>query len=188
MSEIDKIEKYLNKLLLLCKGQVKGEADVSGGTGWSNSVIFEEGKLKTIKSSQSSAMALRIINNGRVGVSGSTKIDKSEVDKILKDALTVSKLGLKAEFKLPHPITVQKKVKLYDDAICDFGEDKFISLGKKIIKKVSQQEPAMKVNSVGFGWGWGESVFMNSRGVSYAQKGSNVSFGLEISKIKEAKR
>ncbi len=185
MGDIQKVKKNVKELIHLCGKRTGGEADVSGGTGWSSSVSFEEGKLKTIKSSQSSSMALRIIDNGRVGVSGSTKIDKTEVDKIIKDALAVGKLGLRAEFKLPPPTTAQKKVKLYDDAICNFNEDKFISLGEKIIQEVGRREPAMKVNSVGFGWGWGESVFINSRGIDYTQKGSSISFGLEISKIKE---
>ena len=184
MDGIKKVKELANELLALCRNQVDGGAEISGGRGWGSSIAFEEGRLKTIKSAQTSSIALRIIHKGKIGVSGSTRIGKKEIKDILTDAKNVSRFGKKADFDFPFPCKANKP-RLFDTRICQIREGDLIEKGERIIQRIKDKGLEMKVNSLGFSYGWGENYFTNSKGILSEQKGTSNSFSLEISKIKE---
>lgn len=184
MSDINELKKLSKKLLVRCKDVESLEADISSGVGWGSSVDFENDKLKSISSAQRSSISLRVINKKKLAVSGTTLLDKEEINGVYKDVLNLSKFGKRVNFNLPKSRNITKRPKTFDASVEKIKIDELVEKGKLLISKVKEKESKMVVNSLTFATKSSSSLFLNTNDVSDESKVTGTSFGIEISKIK----
>jgi PmbA protein len=122
------LQSLLDKAKKVCE-----QAEVFWVTSQNTDASFEANRLKSVETRQGRFLALRIVKDGRIGVSSTNKLDNA--DEILDMALDVAKFGAKAEFELPAP---QKypDVKVYDDAVNQVPIEKMVELGNTMITAV----------------------------------------------------
>ena len=100
---------------------------------WNQSVHFEANRVKQMDSRESSGVALRIVNGGKVGFAATTNLQKA--DSLIDDALEVLPFGPDGQFKFP---SVQNfaSVDVYDPTVESFPLEAMIDLGQKLIERV----------------------------------------------------
>ena len=77
---------------LIEKAMVKAQgAQASLGQSESTAVSFENDKLKSVKSSQSTGMSVKVIVDGKIGTSHTTDVD--DVDGVVARALEAAEFG-----------------------------------------------------------------------------------------------
>ncbi len=119
----------VNKLVEKAMAKAQG-AQASLGQSESTDVSFENDKLKSARSSQSTHMSLKVIVDGKVGSSHTTDIN--DVDGVVKRALEVAEFGSPAHFQFPSPQEVSD-VKTYDDAVLPVTKDEMVSIGAEMM-------------------------------------------------------
>jgi PmbA protein len=127
---------------------------------------------------------LRIIKNGKSGVSATNKMEKGEISRIVREAEEVAEFGKEANFELPTPTKVTEP-KLSDPEVENIKEAELLSAGEKIIDTILSCEPKMRINYLGFTKGSGIEVFLNSNGVKLVEKHSSQGIDLEFGRIKK---
>jgi PmbA protein len=77
-------------------------------------VVFEANRLKQLQTRQGLIVALRIIREGKIGFSTTTRLDDREA--LVSRAVEVSQFGAPARFELPHH-RVYPQVEVYDPEV-----------------------------------------------------------------------
>lgn len=107
---------------------------------WSEPVVFEANRLKSLERRESSGMALRVIKDGRIGFSSSTRGDDPEG--LIKRALETAPFGPQALIELPDYRSFVP-VKVYDAAVESYPLEDMVQLGQTLIDKVREEEPQL---------------------------------------------
>ena len=137
-------------------------------------VSFEDDKLKSSRSSQSTRLSLKVIVDGRLGSSYSTDID--DVDGVVERALQVAEFGNTCHFEFPAP-QEYPDVKTYDETVVAFSQEEMVSIGKSMISQVKEYNPNI-ILSPGVTRNITTSEFANSNGVKCEDKSTYVSFDI----------
>lgn len=96
-------------------------------------VSFEANRLKLLESRQSLGVGLRIIKEGRLGISSATSLEHPEA--LVEAALEVSQFGAVARFELP-PLAPYPQVAVYDPTIESLEVTEMVEMGQSLIDKV----------------------------------------------------
>jgi PmbA protein len=109
------------------------EAEIMIHENISTPVGFEAEKLKEIETRETWGLGVRIIKNGRIGISSTSNPDQfmTAIDR----AIELSEYGPKAHFKLPSKTTYEE-VKTYDPQIETILLEQMADYGREIIAKV----------------------------------------------------
>jgi PmbA protein len=83
-------------------------------TEQTSAVDFDNNRLKSAESSQRTHIDLKVIVDGKVGVSSTT--DTRDIEGVVGRALEAAEFGSPAHFELPDPLSLQA-VKIFDPAI-----------------------------------------------------------------------
>ncbi len=149
-------------------------AQASLGRSESTDVSFENDKLKSARSSQSTQMSVKVIVDGKVGSSHTTDIN--DVDGVVERALEVAQFGSPAHFQFPSTQKVSD-VKTYDDAVLPVTKGEMVSIDEEMMALLKEYNPEIILHA-----GAGKSVdsgeFANSGGVEYA--GERTDFGVYV--------
>jgi PmbA protein len=139
------------------------------------SVKFEANKLKQLQTNQSTSMALRVVNNGRIGYATSTGITNAA--RLVANAVETAEFGSIAKFQFPGK-EKYPKVNIYDDTVNDITTKDIISLGKEMIEAVTGFSPGISCDG-----SVSRSIItvrlMNSRGGEAEFKKSYFGMGVE---------
>ena len=160
---------------LVEKAMTKAQgAQASLARSESTDVSFENDKLKSARSSQSTQMSVKVILDGKVGSSHTT--DVNDVDGVVKRALEVAEFGSPAHFQFPSPQEASH-VKIYDDAVLSVTKDEMVSIGEEMMALLKDYNSDIVLHaSIGKGSDSGE--FANSNGLDYA--GESTDFVVQI--------
>ncbi|TAK27186.1 MAG: TldD/PmbA family protein [Chloroflexota bacterium] len=118
--------------------RVAEQAEVYAFQETETPVGFEANRLKMLQTSQTRGVALRIIKNGRVGLSATTRW--GELDKLVDAAVETAQFGAEARFDLPGP-TRYPSVDVYDPAVEAVPIETMVQLGQTLIDRVRGQVP-----------------------------------------------
>lgn len=140
----------------------------------STDVSFENDRLKAVKSSQSTGMSVKVIVDGKIGLSHTT--DTSDLDGVVERALEAAEFGSPAHFEFPSP-QAGEDVKVYDDAVPPVPKDEMVRIGEEMIALVKEYNSNI-ILSAGAGKVVGRSEFANSSGVEYASEGTGFGVGI----------
>ena len=137
-------------------------------------VSFENDNLKFVKSSQSTAMSIKVIVNGKIGSSHTTDID--DVDGVVERALEAAAFGSPAHFEFPGPQKVPE-VALYDHAVLPVTKEQMVDIGEEMMTQVKGYNPDILL-SAGVSKSVSRKIFANSAGAKHSAEGTN--FGLGV--------
>ena len=118
--------------------KVAEEAEVFMVTAEETPVQFEANRLKHIQSKQSTSVALRIIRQGRIGYSASTRIDDSQ--DLVSMAVETAQFGMPARFEFPSP-AFYPEIEVLDPDVDSVSIDDMIKLGEELITPVTGHTP-----------------------------------------------
>ncbi len=118
--------------------RVAEEAEVFAVTSEETSVQFEANRLKHIQSKQSTSIALRIIRQGKIGYSASTRLDDSQ--DLVNMAVETAQFGMPARFEFPSPASYPE-IEVLDPDIESVSIDDMIKLGEELIASVTSHTP-----------------------------------------------
>ena len=141
----------------------------------STDVSFENDKLKSIKSSQSTMMSVKVIVDGKVGSSHTTDI--GDTDGVVERALELAEFGSPAHFQFPEP-QAGTDVKVYDENVLSVTKDEMVNIGQEMMTMVKDYNSDIIV-SAGADKNVDRGEFANSAGVGYSTE--DTSFGVYVS-------
>ncbi len=99
-------------------------------------VVFEANRLKLLQSRETERIILRLVKDGRVGVSSTNNIKDQRG--LLQRALEVVPYGTEARFTLPGPVEYPT-VNGYDPAVEKMDIEDMVQLGQSMIDSVRRQ-------------------------------------------------
>ncbi len=103
-----------------------------------SAVDFENDKLKSAESSQRTAINVKVIKDGKVGVSSTT--DPNDVDGVVNRALEAAEFGSDAHFEMPEAGELNP-VKIYDPALLPVQKPEMINLGEQMMGMIKAYNP-----------------------------------------------
>lgn len=115
------------------------EAEVFSTLRRETQAYFEANRLKQVQTRESEGVALRLIKDGRLGFSASTKPGREE---ILARALEVVPFGEEAKFHFPE-LGSYPAVETYDAEVEKIPEEKLAELGQELIDRLREHEPEL---------------------------------------------
>ena len=144
----------VNRLIEKAMEKAQG-AQASLGQSESTNVHFENDKLKSVKSSQSTGMSIRIIVDGKIGSSHTTDID--DVDGVVARALEAAEFGSPAHFEFPGP-QQGPDVKVYDDAVLPVTKGEMVRRNNAASRCTSPNSNFLPTGDIDFSCGEGTTA------------------------------
>ena len=145
---------------------VHGLAEVFGVMSERRHVEFEANRPKNIGQSQSSGIALRIINtNGRVGFSSTNDVDK--IDDLVHRVGALAEYGAEASFEFPGAANYSS-VDSFDHGVTDLSDDEMLDFGRTAVDAILSEYPEA-LCSVDINKSSGQQRLINSAGIDASQ-------------------
>lgn len=154
------------------------EAEVYRVESESHPVLFESNKLKEAMRRDTSGVALRVIDQGRLGFTSTTDVNR-ELELVDRAAALVC-FGSEALFKFPEP-SHYSQVDVVDPNVPRISHRSMIDTGEGLIERLLDEWPDLLCD-VRVGWAMGSGRIMNSAGidVSYDQTTYYCSLGAQL--------
>jgi len=121
---------------------------------------FEANRLKLLQTRRTSGLSLRLIKNGRIGFTSSTKPEAAQ--DIVDRALALAEFGAEAKFAFPAR-GVEREVQVYDSLVDGLSIEAMVEMGQRMIDRVRAYNPAILCN-VGVSRFVATTQLLNSRG------------------------
>ena len=134
-------------------------------------VVYENDKLRSIRMSQSSSIALRVIADGRQGSSFTN--DMADTEGLVERALENARYGAPATFVFPGP-SEGPKVQIFDPEIRAITREEMVTTGGEMLERVKSAQPDVLVDC-GASTSWGRAVLANSSGAHMVEEGTHYS-------------
>lgn len=144
-------------------------------------VEFEANRPKNIGQSQSSGIALRIINgDGRIGFSSTT--DEDKIDELVDRTNALSEFGAEAKFQFP-TASDYPSVETVDDSAYSVTDDQLLSFGRSAIDAILSEFPEA-LCAADFSVSSGQQRLLNSKGVDVEHSHTSCSFYMGVELIR----
>ena len=101
-------------------------------------VLFEANRLKLVETKESYGVALRIIKDGRIGLSSTSNFD--DTDGLIRNTLEVAKFGPEARLSFPSN-TDFSEVPVYNPATTEQSIEAMTDLGQEAIANLREYNP-----------------------------------------------
>ncbi len=129
----------MESVLELAK-KVADEAEVFVVTASETPVAFEANRLKVLESNESISVSLRIVKDGRIGFSSTSRLDNPQA--LVDMAVETAQFGAPARFTLPRQ-TAYPEIEVYDPAMETFSTEDMVQLGESLIARVREHTPEL---------------------------------------------
>ncbi|MHB1005428.1 MAG: TldD/PmbA family protein [Chloroflexota bacterium] len=137
-------------------------------------VSFETNRLKILQTRRTSGLSLRLVKNGRVGFTSSTKPEAAK--DIVERALAVAEFGAEAKFDFPTGGVV-REVQVYDALVDGLSVDALVEMGQRMVDRMRAYNPEI-LNDVRVSRAVASTQILNSRGGSVGERKSVLSSSL----------
>ena len=136
-------------------------------------VNFENDRLKSAESSQRTDIQVKVIKDGKVGLSSTT--DPGDIQGVINRAVEAAEFWTPAHFQMPSPQPTQP-VKTYDASLVPLAKPDMIQLGQGMMDMIKSYNPdilagAQVTKTVQ------QVEFANSAGAAYTEQHSNYNVG-----------
>lgn len=169
----------INKILEMA-ARVAQDAEVMEVTSQETPVEFENNKLKSVSTRSAKGYALRIVKDGRIGFSSTTKPDGAA--ELVEHALDTVQFGQEANFELPSQPAVLPNVKVYDEEVVKISVEQLVEAGQALMDGIRSNEPDAQV-SVWIDKACGTQRLVNTRGLDVLSEGTYYSIGASLELI-----
>jgi PmbA protein len=168
----------LSESLLNAAAAKFDEAEVYRIEMESHPVSFEANRLKEIMRRDTSGVALRVIDDGRIGFTSTT--DASRESELVDRAATLAPFGSEAKFEFPAP-SEYPTVDIVDAKIPAVSQQSMIDVGQGLIERLMDEWPELLCDAR-IGWSTGRGRIMNSAGIDaeYEQTSYYCSLGAQL--------
>jgi PmbA protein len=168
----------LSESLLNAAASKFDEAEVYRIEMESHPVSFEANRLKEIMRRDTSGVALRVIDNGRIGFTSTT--DASRESELVERAAALAPFGSEAAFVFPGP-SEYPTVDIVDPAVTQVAQQAMIDTGQGLIERLLDEWPDLLCDAR-IGWSTGRGRLMNSAGIDagYEQTSYYCSLGAQL--------
>jgi len=168
----------LSESLLNAAAAKFDQAEVYRIESESHPVSFESNKLKEIMRRDTSGVALRVIDDGRVGFTSTT--DAARESQLVDRAASLTPFGAKAEFSFPAP-SEYPTVDIVDPKVPQVSQQSMIDTGQGLIERLMDEWPDLLCDAR-IGWSTGKGRIMNSAGIdeTYEQTSYYASLGAQL--------
>ncbi len=129
----------MEDILALAK-KVADEAEVFLVTTKETPVVFEANRLKMLETKESVSVSLRIIKNGKIGFSSTTRLDDPQM--LVDMAVETAEFGASAKFVLPSK-EAYPQIEVYDPETEKVAIEDMVELGESLIAKVRSHTPEL---------------------------------------------
>lgn len=154
----------LEKVLDLA-ARLADEAEVYGIDVEETPVSFEANRLKVLQTRRTKGLSLRLIKNGRIGFTSSTKPEEPAA--IVDRALAVAEFGAEARFSFPTSGVV-REVQVYDSLVDGLSVEAMVDLGQTMIDRMQRYNADILCNA-GLARVVANMQLINSRGGSVGE-------------------
>ncbi len=118
--------------------KVADAAEVFSVTSRYTPISFDANRLKSLQTKEGHRVALRVIKDGRIGFSSTTRRDNA--DDLVQRAIEVAPFGARAEFDLPST-NRYPAVAVYDKKVEETSIESMVELGQSLIDGVRGHSP-----------------------------------------------
>jgi len=140
-------------------------------TELTNSVEFEDNRLKSAETSQRTKILVKVIKDGKVGTSSTT--DPGDIDGVVNRALETAEFGSPAHFQLPEP-QVLNPVKTFDPELLPLDKPEMIHIGQQMMEMITAYNPEIQAGAT-VKKNVQKITFANSTGVNYSTEDTDFS-------------
>jgi PmbA protein len=126
-------EKIIRKAL-----EKAQDAQVTIVTRETSAVDFENDRLKSAEASQRTNIELKVVMDGKVGVSSTT--DLGDIEGVVERALEAAQFGSEAHFEIPEPHNL-KPVDIFDTALLSLEKTEMIHMGQQMMDMIKAYNP-----------------------------------------------
>jgi len=143
----------------------------------SSNIAFENDKLKSARSSQTTHLAVRVVLDGKIGSCSTT--DSNDIDGVVAGAVEAAEFGSPAHFQFPGPREAQN-VEVYDDAVPPVTREEMVVVCQEMLELIKGFNSEILV-SASAGKSRSQVEFANSAGVGFTTE--TTSFGGGVSGV-----
>ncbi len=152
-----------------------GEAEVFFVESESAPVHFEANRVKAADSHETAGVALRVIKDGRIGFSSTSRLDDPAV--LVEMALDTAQFGAEAAFSFPGPADFPC-VDVFDPAVGETALDEMVALGDAVVRDVRALSKEVQVEG-SVSVSLARITLLNTGGASVSYERSGFSLGFE---------
>jgi PmbA protein len=152
---------FLSESLLDAATARFDQAEVYRVESESHPVSFEANRLKEIMRRDTSGVALRVIDEGRIGFSSTT--DAAREAELIDRVASVAPFGSEASFDFPAP-TDYPTVATFDSAVPQVSQQSMIDTGQGLIERLLDEWPELLCDA-SVVWSTAHGRIMNSAGI-----------------------
>ena len=138
-----------------------------------SAVDFENDRLKSAQSSQRTQIDVKVILDGKVGVSSTT--DPQDVDGVVGRALEAAQFGSPAHFELPDAGSLEP-VKIFDPALLPLEKPEMIRIGQQMMDMIKTYNPEILAGAA-VNKTVSKVEYANSKGATYAADHTDFNVG-----------
>jgi PmbA protein len=142
-------------------------------TSDTSAVDFENDLLKSAESSQRTEIRVKVIVDGKVGLSTTTDI--TDADGVVQRALEAAEFGRPASFEMPDPQDL-RDVRTFDPDLVPLAKPEMIHLGRHMMDMIKSYNPEISA-SAGVNKTISTIEYANSRGAHYREQHSDYTVG-----------
>ena len=168
----------IERLLERARRQADGGADALWRQVERTSVAFEWGRLKAAGVAEEAGVNVRVRHRGRVGVAGTTAVDGSTDDVLLR-ALASAELGESVDLEFPGPAPLPALASYFDRA-ANASLDDLIGIGRSLLERLERE--GCRVN-VTIERETAETRVANSAGAAGAYRSTAIGISAELWRI-----
>ena len=170
------IEEIINRAK-----KVAEEAEVFLVSSKEVPVGFEANRLKMLDTSESTSVSLRIVKDGKIGLSGTTRLDDPQA--LVDMAVETAQFGAAAKFTLP-AAQDYPQIEIYDDDVESVAIEDMVEMGNSLIDKLRSHTPEL-ICEAGVTKSVGTVHILNSRGGEASYHKSHFSISIEGTLIRD---
>jgi len=161
--------------------KVAEEAEVFLASISETPVGFEANRLKMLETRESISVSLRIIKEGKIGFSTTTKL--KDPDALVRMAVETAQFGVPARFILPSA-QLYPQIEVYDPGVEAIAIEDMVEIGDSLITKIRGHTPEILCQA-GVSKGVGMVNILNSRGGEASYRKSFFTIGIEGTLIRD---
>ena len=161
--------------------KVAEEAEVFLVSSKETPVGFEANRLKMLETSESTSVSLRIVKDGKIGLSGTTRLDDPQA--LVDMAVETAQFGAIAKFTLPE-VQDYPQIEIYDDDVESVAIEDMVEMGNWLIDRLRSHTPEL-VCEAGVTKSVGTVHILNSRSGEASYRKSHFSISIEGTLIRD---
>jgi PmbA protein len=137
------------------------------------SVDYKNDKLKSAESSQRTSIDVKVVVDGKVGISSTT--DPRDMDGVVSRALEAAEFGSEAHFEFPGPGEIQD-VKVFDPTLLEVQKPDMIRLGQRMMDMIKAYNSDILAGATVYKNNY-KYEYANSKGTSYSDDHTDFEIG-----------